>query len=515
MSIKFSKKDLGLVITPNKTAEYLIHKLGRIKQNQSVLDPCVGPGIFVKLLIKKGINKKQIHAFDISSEYEDDLKGLGVHFERKDTLLSITESEHNQYDFIIGNPPYLNKSSSYVRENRKELRKIYGKINSHETYAMFIVNSIWRLKEGGKLAFITSDSFLTLRTHQRLRKFILRNCVINEILLAPQDLFSNQKVSTSPVIIVLTKFSRKEQREKRLTNRIRVVTRVKDEEEYKNPNKILTHLQNSYQTLPFNIFYTDIEPQVINFFETAPKIINYMKGYIGMHTHNNKKYIAAIEGTELAKVFHKRNLKIREPENQYRIISRDYLKEKAWRPYLKRGGGNQYYRPIMEALDWRVSSKKVYDIPENVPFESEGLVISGVSSRLAARYMPKGCYWDSNKAIGCIVLDENISIGYLLGLLNSSLYNYLAKGIINNTNSIQLSGIHALPFIIPDSETKSLVEKYVERIIEQLENDISYNYESQQRIIDNLIFNLHQKEFDFPESLEEKLEKKFSIYQKE
>ena len=514
MSIKFSKKDLGLVITPNKTAEYLIHKLGTIKQNQSILDPCVGPGIFVKLLIKKGINRKQIHAFDISSEYEDHLRALGIHFERKDTLLSITEADHNQYDYIIGNPPYLNKSSSYVRENRKELRKIYGKINSHETYSMFIVNSIWRLKEGGKLAFITSDSFLTLRTHQRLRKFILRNCVINEILLAPQDLFSNQNVSTSPVIIVLTKFSRKEQREKRLTNQIRVITRLKNEEEYKKPNIVLTHLQKSYQSLPFDIFYTDIEPQVITFFETAPKIVNYMKGYIGMHTHNNRKYIAAIEGTELAKIFHKRNLKIRESENQYRIISRDYLKDKVWRPYLKRGGAEQYYRPIMEALDWRENAKKIYDIPENVPFESEGLVISGVSSRLAVRYMPKGSHWDSNKAIGCIVLDKNISIGYLLGLLNSSLYNYLAKGIINNTNSIQLSGIHALPFIMPDSETKSFIEKYVESIIEQLKNDNSYNYEKEQRIIDNLIFNLHQKEYDFPESFKEKLEKNYSIYQK-
>jgi hypothetical protein len=287
---------------------------------------------------------------------------------------------------------------------------------------------------------------------------------------------------------------------------------VKNEEEYKKPNNTLTHLQKSYQSLPFNIFYTDIEPQVITFFETAPKIVNYMKGYIGMHTHNNRKYIAAIEGTELAKIFYKRNLKIREPENQYRIISRDYIKDKVWRPYLKRGGAEQYYRPIMEALDWRENAKKIYDIPDNVPFEREGLVISGVSSRLAVRYMPKGCYWDSNKAIGCIVLNRNISIGYLLGLLNSSLYNYLAKGIINNTNSIQLSGIHALPFIVPDFETKSLVENYVERIFEQLKNNSHYSYESEQRFIDNLIFNLHKKEFDFPEALKEKLDKYFSIY---
>jgi len=141
-------------------------------------------------------------------------------------------------------------------------------------------------------------------------------------------------------------------------------------------------------------------------------------------------------------------------------------------------------------------------------------VISGVSSRLAARYMPKGCYWDSNKAIGCVILNDSISIDYALGLLNSSLYNYLAKGIINNTNSIQLSGIHVLPFIMPDSETENLVRKYVNIIIEQLKKDKSYNYENEQRIIDNLIFSFYKREFDLPESLKEKLDNNYSIYRK-
>ncbi|MEJ2277822.1 MAG: TaqI-like C-terminal specificity domain-containing protein, partial [Candidatus Lokiarchaeota archaeon] len=106
----------------------------------------------------------------------------------------------------------------------------------------------------------------------------------------------------------------------------------------------------------------------------------------------------------------------------------------------------------MEALKWDEESIKIYDIPKNVPFEEEGIVISGISSRMAARYMPPGCYWDSNKAIGFILKNSSPSIEFFLGLLNSSLYNYLAKGIINNTSSIQISGIHALPIIIPKSD---------------------------------------------------------------
>jgi type I restriction-modification system DNA methylase subunit len=151
------------------------------------LDPCVGPGIFVSKLIESGIDKSQIYTFDISLEYKKKIEKLGVSFKKQDTLLTLYPDSYNEFDFVIGNPPYLNKASAYVRKNKTKLRSIYGKINAHETYSMFIVNSIWRLKEGGKLGFITSDSFLTLSTHKKLRKFILNNCKINEILLAPKD----------------------------------------------------------------------------------------------------------------------------------------------------------------------------------------------------------------------------------------------------------------------------------------------------------------------------------------
>jgi hypothetical protein len=322
---------------------------------------------------------------------------------------------------------------------------------------MFIVNSIWRLKEGGKLGFITSDSFLTLSTHKKLRRFILNNCLINEILLAPRDLFSNQKVSTSPVIIIFTKCTGQKNKITRENNVMRIIPRVNCEDDYRSPKEIHEIKQAKYNSFPFNIFHIGVEKEVIELFEKSPKLEDYLKGFIGMHTHNNRKYIGAVEGTSLAEIFTKRNKSITDPDNKYKIVKKKDLEDNQWKPYLKRGGADQYYRPLMEVLHWSEKSREVYDIPKNVPFEEEGIVISGVSSRLAARYMPRECYWDSNKAIGFIIRKKSVSIHYMLGLLNSSLYNYLAKGIINNTNSIQISGIHALPFISPDKETKELI----------------------------------------------------------
>jgi len=504
-------KELGVVLTPPKTAEYIVSKLGTIKKSQKILDPCVGPGIFVETLIKAGVNQNQIHAFDIDPTYEPKIKNLGVSFKNLDNLLSITPEFYGEFDFVVGNPPYLNKASSYVRKNRTELKKIYGKINAHETYSMFIVNGIWRLKEGGKLGFITSDSFLTLRTHSKLRTFILNNCIINEILLAPINLFDNQNVSTYPVVFILTKSSKDEDKQVRDNNIMRIIPRIKKEDEYWKPPIISEIKQKRYKSLPFNIFFVDAEDQILDLFENAPKLELFIKGYIGMHTHDNRNFIAAIEDTELGNIFRKRNSTKNKNDN-FKVIPKTDLELGRWKPYLKRGGGDQYYRPVMEALDWEHKSILIYDIPKHVPFGEEGIVISGVSSRLAARFMPEGCYWDSNKAMGFIVQDRSITIEYFLGLLNSSLYNYLSKGILNNTNSIQLTGIHSLPFIKPDKGTHDDVSLVVKKIIENKKENLAYHYIEEQKSIDNTIFEFYAKRFNLSQNLKKNLDENYSIY---
>ncbi|TFF98336.1 MAG: hypothetical protein EU547_01815 [Promethearchaeota archaeon] len=510
--MNLSNEELGLIKTPKLTVDYMISRLGEIKNNEKLLEPCVGPGIFIKRLLKSHkMEPNQIFTYDINPIFKSKMKELGVRFEVKDTLLSVNQKDYNSFDYIIGNPPYLNKSSNYIRKNKDKLKEIYGNINAHETYAMFLVNSIWRLKEGGKLCFIVSDSFLTLRTHKKLREFILNNCKIEEILLAPKNLFLSQDVNTYPAILTLEKCTDKSKSNDKLENKMRIIPRIKSEKKYVKPSKINIYKQKKYHLLPFSLFPIDIEEEIINLFENAPPLKRYMEGFIGMHTHNNFKYIAAIEGTKLGDIFSRRNKRRNNPKRRYKIISRDKLNSEQWKPYLKRGGNDQYYRPILEGLKWDNDSINNYDIPKRAPFGTEGIVISGVSSRLAARYMPPGCYWDSNKAMGFIIKDERITIEYVLGLLNCSLYNYLAKGIINNTHSIQITGLRALPFLIPDKKTKKAIEEQVKRIINKKKENVNYDYSEEQEIIDDIIYEFYSKKYNFPTSLKKKLDSKFSM----
>ena len=106
---------------------------------------------------------------------------------------------------------------------------------------------------------------------------------------------------------------------------------------------------------------------------------------------------------------------------------------------------------------------------------------------------------------------QSISINFLLGLLNSSLYNYFAKGIINNTNSIQLTGIHALPYIQPDQSFQSEIEFQVEKILERKLIDSDYDYSEEQQVIDNLVFNFFARNFDLTSESRKKIKKYYSI----
>ena len=86
------------------------------------------------------------------------------------------------------------------------------------------------------------------------------------------------------------------------------------------------------------------------------------------------------------------------------------------------------------------------------------------------------------------------------------------KGIINNTNSIQLSGLHALPFFNPSKEIQLQIEELVKHIIQNLKEDKNYDYVREQKELNKVIFNFHQQEFGFSDALKETLDKKYSSF---
>jgi methylase of polypeptide subunit release factors len=482
----------GEVFTPPETVKFMVEKLGEVNRRR-ILEPGAGEGVFVKELLRRGVNPEQITAFDTNPDFGKIYQALGINYRISDFLLHQNPIEFpGLFDCVIGNPPYLSRHSTYIQTHKKSLLKRFKEIGVYDTYSLFIYHGLRFLKEGGILCFIVSDTFLTIEYHQKLRHLLLENYELREIVSAPKNLFAKQGVNNTPCIIVV------EKKRPDTHHQVAFVDRLKNEQEYRSPTRTKRLRQQHFLKIRGYPISINADSFVAELFSSLPSINEVMEGHIGLHTHNNRKFIAAIQGTKLADKFAK---------EERTVIPRSFPSQNGkWRPYLKKGGKEQYYREIEEAIDWSPEAVTQYDIPKKGDlFLREGIIISGVSRKLAARYMPKGCLWDSNKAIGFVSKKSEVSIWYLLGVLNSRLYNFLAKGVLNTTNCLQIDDIRRLPFKYPSQEAKSSIETGVKQIVKNLKKNPGYDYSKEQAQIDELIFELYEA----PKGLRDFIETKY------
>jgi hypothetical protein len=78
-------------------------------------------------------------------------------------------------------------------------------LGSSDSYGYFIVNAIQRMPEGGRVIFIVSSSFLTIKWHTKLRQFILANTKIIRVVKLNRHMFPG--IDIFPVIIELERCS--------------------------------------------------------------------------------------------------------------------------------------------------------------------------------------------------------------------------------------------------------------------------------------------------------------------
>lgn len=237
------KKEKGLVYTPEGIAKYIIEntiKTENIINNPflKILDPACGCGNiiipcfkYLRTIYLKKINEinnknnltlseasinmhiisNNLFGFDIDPFA---LKILNLdllaesefmssnNFNLKDFLVDeIKES----YDIVIGNPPYIGQKS-INKDYSVKLKKLYNKIykDKGDVSYCFFGAALERLKNLGKLTFITSRYFIESPSGENLRIYLKESCSIEKFVdfygVRP---FKNAGVD--PVIIFITK----------------------------------------------------------------------------------------------------------------------------------------------------------------------------------------------------------------------------------------------------------------------------------------------------------------------
>jgi len=468
-----NKKDLGAFYTPKHAVNYMLGLLLGFNEKSKLLEPCGGDGAFVSIILENNLLKSnQITVWDINPEVRNYIEKFGVKFEIKNTLLKTTFQKNdlfnkiNKFTHIVGNPPYLNKQSSYIKKNKKELKIFYDEIGVNDTYALFIYLCCHLLEDNGQLCFITSDTYLTLGIHKKLRKYLLNNFVIKNITLCPQNLFKDAGALVNTCIINLVN--------KKLNDNDNIIFNDCRELEIGNyDGKKHSAKQNKFLNYPDYIFDFNGNGKLIEKIKKVKKLVDFVDGGLGMHTTDNEKFLGIVDynGVKYAK------------NGVKKIVPIDEIKKSGWKLYHKKGGDTKYYLPAEYCIKWDDETIKNYNLND----KRQGFLISGVCSTLSARLATIGALWESNKAM-CFFPKEpdKYPPEFFVGVLNSEAYNKIIR-FLNHTNSIQIRDIKKLPFFDFNNENIEQITKIVKNIIKQKKNNLDYNFSFEQKQIDQIV----------------------------
>lgn len=407
----------------------------------------------------------------IQSEFEDGRLIKSI----EDAILAALLKNYlqNQYDFVVGNPPYI-RVHHMPSEYKKHLRETWiTPTGDFDVYICFIERGIQWLKKGGQLGYITSNKYFVREYGKKLRPLILNNSQLVSITdVSNANIFDLPAIY--PAITILErktdKFVKDTTIKNCFTEKIKVVLVRKGDISLLKEISRITPSEKVGDFGDYKIFEIDqkvfykshkfrfevhIQPK---FFDVLNKIeaagVNLGKiSVISCGTPRSKDYYAwgellTDERPKPPKQFVKyivcRNI---EP---YRIkwgIRVNSIKRTLNHPYIL------YDPSVITDKKWNL-------------FENQKIVIRGNDTRLTAAYDDEGY-----AVVGIYTLSSmKINNKYILGLLNSELMNfyYLVKYASTHVAGgyISFNGVYleSLPIKIPKTvEDKRLVSRIIQK----------------------------------------------------
>ena len=225
------EKSNGVVYTPTDMAEYVAKQMMRyshegVNSTISILDPAVGEGELLIAIINKVLpSNKKIHVVGYETDEEVGKNtqarletlypSITVEIRIGDFLSSAEEGKIEKFDYVIANPPYIRTQilgSNKAHEIAEKLT-LAGRV---DIYYAFLVYAKDVLKKNGIAGFITSNKFMTIKSGNSVRNYMLENYDIHQITdLGDTKLFN---ASVLPCILIYSLGKTTEEQKVRFTS---------------------------------------------------------------------------------------------------------------------------------------------------------------------------------------------------------------------------------------------------------------------------------------------------------
>lgn len=479
--------------------DYMVKMLGT-QPGMRILEPCAGDGAFIDALIHEETNLF-LEAYEMNpaaiATLRKKYKGRkNICITHADTLiddqLTFLANAGGVYDRIIANPPY---GAWQDFEKRKGLKHMYTELYVKETYTLFLLRCIQLLSDGGRLVFIIPDTFLNLHRHTNLRKFLLTNTRIEEIVLFPTKFFPQVNFGYSNLSIIT--LERAYGKDNCLDNQFRVLTGFKKVEDLGNRakcEKIYTFVQKDIYTHPHHAFFVSDFSVMMHLNSPTQTIGDIADCVTGIYSGNDKKYLRSLS---LAGKNKEKYTLLDE-----RVICSHYLAQEdllegisspqCFIPIVK-GGAVKYLKPDLWYIDWSREAVRAYKTDRKARFQNPsyyfryGIGIPMVSSsHVTASFMEQRVF---DQSIVGVFPHKSEWIHYLLAFFNSPTCNTLLRTINPSANN-SANYIKKIPFILPSNDLLETVNSLVAELLVILKRDRTVKTENE-HVIHSLFKELY------------------------
>lgn len=464
-------------------------------QNDCILEPCGGDGMFIDALLEYCPSLK-IDTCDLDNSAVKLMKSkylsyTNISIREADTLTDSFFDEISKfgyYDKIIGNPPY-GGWQEYSR--RAELKQKYNGFYVKETYSLFLLRCVSLLKDKGILSFIIPDTFLFLHNHKQLRKYLLEHTLIKEIAIFPSKFFPGVSFGYSNLCIITMQKSKP--KIEKSNNHFAVLKGFKSDDDLflLSKKKIPSYLSAQYlfqgevlnnQDHAFFICDDETNKKIVESDNTLADMANCVTGiYCGDNkrfmalTQINKKSLADYPCIDRSEIDYSHNSN--KPVNG----SKRYI------PIVKGSSATSYYRTSDEWLiDWTSTALFHYNNDKKARFQNSqyyfrlGIALPMVkSSRIKATLLENMVFDQS--IVGIFPHDDKYLL-YILAYLNTKVANKFIH-TINPTANNSANYLKKLPFYVPTENELQTVNGLVNAIIEtrsteSYQQEIDYFFEN-------------------------------------
>lgn len=361
------------------------------------------------------------------------------------------------FDVVIGNPPYVftrgNEFDSIKNLVWENYKFNSGKIN---LYSVFLELSLYKiLKPNAILSFITPETFIRTSTYREIRKHILVESKIEEIIVYGIGVFDDVTAETITFII------------KNQVPESSHLINVK-KQDILNPvfeNKIL---QSNFLSTPENRIIYDSNDEYNSIFEKIKQ---------------NTKPLGEIVDV-------KNGIATKSGKNQFisKVVENENYKKLLEAPEIYRFGytwkGN-YINYDKEAL---------HRPRKEETFLSEKILIQRVNSRLIC-CIDKEQFYTFNSINNLVLIDEKYPLEYLLSILNSSLMDFYYKKQFSLEASFTITVTKESLDVLPIKEISKKEQqpfiKLVSKILSLKKSNPEADTSDLEAEIDKLVYELY------------------------